>query len=123
MWGPHVLYTLKPYQSNPQPFTSMTRWGAYATPSTTTLVSPPVHEYLLNTTCVDGSCPPASCHHCCLRPLKVFILQVEFVMKQDRSTGGHVFTCAIARLVQDLAKMPKLVLMQGVILVTSGHAW
>ncbi len=41
MWGPQVLYTLKPYQSTPQAFTSMGRWGAYATPSATTLTCDP----------------------------------------------------------------------------------
>ncbi len=49
------------------------------------------------------------------------MLQVEPVMRQDESTGGHVFTHAIARLVHDLAEMPDLLLMRGVF--TSVHAW
>ena len=70
---------------------------------------------------MDGSDTLASCHLCYLRPLTVIMLQVEPVMRQDESTGGHVFTHAIARLVHDLAEMPDLLLMRGVF--TSVHAW
>ena len=43
---------------------------------------------------VDGGCNPASCHLCCLRPLTVFVVQVEPVLKQDKSTRAHVIpTC------------------------------
>lgn len=33
---------------------------------------------------VDGSCTPASCNLCCLKPLTGFLLQVEPIMKQDK---------------------------------------
>lgn len=91
----------------------MGRWGAYATPSTTILVSPPAEKYLLKSTHmlsrekvylheeVDDRRTPASCH---LTPLTVYKLSLS-----PSRTGAQVlmlYTHAIARVTHDLAEMP-----------------